>query len=51
LWLCGQSLRTIGSDTTDELYIISYVSYGYGHGYSHGEMMVLYGYMTLVLHI
>jgi len=24
LWLCGQSLRTIGSATTDRLYIFSY---------------------------
>ena len=30
-WLCGQSLRTIGSDTTDRLYI--FLIYGYGHGY------------------
>ena len=52
LWLCGQSLRTIDSDTTDRLYIFHI---GYGHG--HGIVMVIerlwsaYGYMTLVLHI
>jgi len=35
LWLCSQSLRTIGSDTTDRLYIFSHIwFYGYrnGHG-------------------
>ena len=28
-WLCGQSLRTIGSDTTDRLYFFIY-DMGYG---------------------
>ena len=31
LWLCGQSLRTIGSDTTDRLYIFSYTWLWHGH--------------------
>jgi len=36
MWLCSQLLRTIGSDTTDGMYIyFHHMGYGYSHGYSH----------------
>ena len=36
LWLCGQSLRTIGSDTTDGfMYIYFFIYMGYGYRHSH----------------